>query len=269
VSKNRYGSGKILMPDNSGILLPHRYGPGGGIWPASAAPAASRYDNSAAKLWYLMGEAASPFVNSGAGGVRDLAYDAGTSDGEVTYQVASIFPASFSAQPHTPHQSTKYFYQVDDTAWFGAAQTIWAWITLPDYSARNTPNWLWGRYSWWGAGQFTLRFDNTRKVSVEVRRVGGGTSTYSTADNAFTYGDPHLIAGTNDGNNTRIYVDGVDVGGGAFLANLESTATGCWTFGCELGQAKYDAIGVVHELGFDNSVFAPATLLAMYHAGVP
>lgn len=256
--------GRIWRPDYQ-LVHPHRPGLLG--CPDPAAPAGTnRYDNSAAKLWYLMGEAATPFANSGAGGARNLAYDAGTSDGEATYSVAGIFAGEDAADFHAPHVATKYRLQVDDTAWFGAGVTIWCWITPADYSARATSNWLWGRQAWWGGGEFLMRLDATKKVSVEVVRADASSTTYSTANNVITYGDPYLLAVTNDGNTTTIYVNGVDCGTWAYASAIATAANSTWNIGCELGQAQYDAIGVISECGFDNTCYSAATLLAMYNA---
>lgn len=266
MSKGKYGSGHIFMPDNSGILRPHRQGPGQGLYGGGAAAAAVRYDNSAAKLWYKAAEAADPFTNSGSGGVRDLPYAGGWCDGPATFGQPGLFAPDTAVLFDAVFAHTSYLLQCDDSAWFGANATVWCWVT-PTGAYHGFPGYLFGRLlNGDYLGPFNLCLSNAGSLQLMWQTNLYGQGATSTAAGAVSFGSPHLLAGTYDGNDTRVYVDGVQqatqhLPGGL----LVDAATSRWIVGDpEFGHGGYcHEGGTIHECGFDTTVFSAAKLLAM------
>lgn len=267
MSRNRYGSGKILMPDNSLLVPAHRQGLGQGGWPASAAGPV-RYDSSGARLWYKFEDAGTPLVNSGTLAARDLPYDAVNGDGQATYGVAGLWGDCISMD--VALHKCMYPLQVDDSALLGGNVSIWTWIKPLDPNPHN-PTYLWGRYAWSSGGILSLRLDAGAVFTVSCVLTGPNNFTYTSAGGAFTYGDSHLFGATWDGQFLRAWIDGSNIGtrdwGGP--TTLNNGPTNGWELGNAVGYFGYHSPGEYYEAGFDDTLFDAAKWLNMYHAGVP
>lgn len=237
--------------------------------PSLTIPQPQRYDMSGCKLWYKCLGWGSPLSNSGDGGARALAYNYdGAADGEATYRAMGIFGDCLDF--HDPHKTTKYGLQIDDSAWFGVAQSIWCWITPHDDSSK-TESYLWGRRVWNGTGEFALYLNGSagRTVTLQCNFVGGGAHIeYTSLAAAYSYEAPHLISATYDGADINVYVNGVNVCTAAHVDAINASAAGHWNLGCAVNFATYSAVGLIHDFGFDDSVISEATFKAMYKAGV-
>ena len=219
---------------------------------------------SSAKLWYKCDDASSPLVNSGSGGVRNLVYNVATSDGEGNYRVAGQFGPCLEIA--SPHLSTKYLDQVDDTAWFGANVTLWCWF-MPYVYPTGQENFLWGRYTWFGGTGFGLQIGDNNSLIV-IYEGSFGQGSLHTNNNVFTINQPHLFAVTYDGSVLTVYVDGASVGQKSLVGTMTTLATDSWQLGCQLGQGGWVAWGKYLEVGFDNTTFSAVKLLSMYNAGI-
>jgi hypothetical protein len=228
---------------------------------------------SAAKIWYKFEDAASPIVNYGTlGAARDLPWDA-TSDGQPTYQAAGLFGNCIN-WANFAKLSSRFALDSNDTALFGAADSIWTWITPVSGGAGMTQFVFGSNGNWYGGVNVLCFYLNTTLARVTVlsswTAAGDNIATHS-ANGSITWGVPNLIGVSYDGNNLVISVNGVSQGTRNVPADTLKVLNNHngWYAGCSKGYGAWPSYGKMHDAGFDNRVIGLPELLAMYNAGVP
>jgi hypothetical protein len=221
-----------------------------------------RPDMSTSKLWYKLNEAADPLVNSGDGGARPLTYSVGTL--APSYAVAGGTFGACLVLPDGVADKCGEQNATDDSAWFGHGCSVWAWINpvasaaTPQFVFGNTPD------------AFVLKINTDRSASVEVHYTTGAVVTTSTAAAQFGWGDLVFLCATNDGAVTRLYVNGVEQASLIDMFHVQSFAAYAWTLGTwDMAPIFANMTGMVLDCGFDDSVFTPVQILALYNSVVP
>ena len=149
--------------------------------------------------------------------------------------------------------------QITVEAWYRAPGSAWAGSGNDPIVDKAFSSHSWPYY------QYHLGVDAAGRAFSFSVGAGGNYCLASTANGAWTYGNWYHLAGTYDGSQVRLYVNGVLAG--------TTPASGLMTdYGTPLRIGRYVNAsaylrGVVDELSLYNRALSAAEILAIYQAG--